>query len=380
MIKNRKIRFAIVGCGRISKNHFLALDAHQEQAEFVAVCDNDPVKLKAAQEKTGKPGYPSLEELLKKSNPDVVTLATPSGYHANQAIQVARAGKHVLTEKPMATSWEDGLTMLNECEKAGVHLFVVLQNRLNETLELLKRAIDSNRFGKIYMVNVNVFWARPQSYYDQSSWRGTHELDGGAFMNQAIHYVDLLTWLMGPIESVQAYRSTLARKIEAEDTGVMSIRWKSGALGSVNVTMLTHKKNFEGSITVLGEKGTVRVGGIAVNEIEQWEFETPHEDDIKVTSARYQTSSVYGFGHPKFYENVIKVMKGISHPKIDGREGLKSLETIIAYQIAADTGIAMKLPLEEGLNSLEKLLTNQRSANTDKDLKIPKEIDPLNRT
>ena len=195
--------------------------------------------------------------------------------------------------------------MVEACDQAGVRLFVVKQNRLNATIQLVKRAMDKGRFGKIYMVNVNVFWNRPQSYYDSARWRGTWEFDGGAFMNQASHYVDLLDWLVGPVECVHAFTATLARHIEVEDTGVANIRWRSGALGSINVTMLTYPKNLEGSITIIGERGTVRVGGVAVNEIEHWEFDAPDPDDALAKDASYQTTSVYGFGHPLYYDNVV---------------------------------------------------------------------------
>ena len=185
---------------------------------------------------------------------------------------------HVVTEKPMATRWADGLDMVKACDRAGVRLFVVKQNRRNATLQLLKRAVEQKRFGRIFMVTINVFWSRPQSYYDSSKWRGTWEFDGGALMNQASHYVDLVDWLVGPVESVQAYIATLARNIQVEDTATVGVRWRSGALGSVNVTMLAYPKNFEGSVTILGEHGTVRIGGVAVNEIQTWDFATPLPD------------------------------------------------------------------------------------------------------
>jgi UDP-N-acetyl-2-amino-2-deoxyglucuronate dehydrogenase len=258
-IKDRKIRFALVGCGRIADRHFDALKAHHERAELVGVCDVDPAAMKQAVERTRATGYKSLEELLAKSNADAVVLSTPSGLHSTHAIDVADSGRHVITEKPMATRWEDARRMVQACDRAGVQLFVVKQNRRNATLQLLKRAIEKKRFGRIYMVNMNVFWTRPQEYYDSAPWRGTWEYDGGAFMNQASHYIDLLDWLIGPLESVFAHTATLERNIEVEDTGVMSIKWRSGALGSVNVTMLTYPKNLEGSIIILGEKGTVRV-------------------------------------------------------------------------------------------------------------------------
>jgi len=196
------------------------------------------------------------------------------------------------------------------------------------------------------MVNVNVFWTRPQAYYDSAAWRGTWEFDGGAFMNQASHYVDLLDWMIGPIESVQAYTATLARDIEVEDTGVANIRWRSGTLGSVAVTMLTYPKNLEGSITVIGETGTVRVGGVAVNEIQQWQFADRHPDDERIRQASYETTSVYGFGHPLYYDNVIKVLRGEAAPDTDGREGLKSLEVLIAIYLSARDGRRVPLPLD----------------------------------
>lgn len=345
-IKNRKIRFALVGCGRIAKNHFSAIKQHANDAELVGVCDVSSENLEEASKQTGAKAYTSLSNLLADTSADIVVLSTPSGLHPEQAIQVAAQGRHVMTEKPMATRWHDGLRMVRACDEANVRLFVVKQNRRNLTLQLLKRALDKGRFGRIYMVNLNVFWARPQEYYDSAAWRGTWEFDGGAFMNQASHYVDLLDWLIGPIESVQAYTSTLARNIEVEDTGVMSIKWRSGALGSMNVTMLTHPKNLEGSITIIGEKGTVRVGGLAVNEIQHWEFAEPDEDDASIKQANYETTSVYGFGHPLYYENVIKVLRGEAAPETDGREGLKSLEILIAAYLSARDGRRVGLPLD----------------------------------
>ena len=345
-ITDRKIRFALVGCGRIAKNHFSSLKQHADRAELVGVCDIAPAALDAAAQETRAAKYSNLTRMLEGTNADIVVLTTPSGLHAQQAVDIAATGRHVMTEKPMATRWHDGQRMVKACDDAGVRLFVVKQNRRNATLQLLKRAVEQNRFGRIYMVNINVFWTRPQDYYDSAAWRGTWEFDGGAFMNQASHYVDLLDWLIGPIESVQGYTATLARNIEVEDSGVINVRWRSGALGSMNVTMLTYPKNLEGSITIIGEKGTVRVGGVAVNEIQHWEFAEPHEDDELVKQASYDTTSVYGFGHPLYYDNVIKVLRGEAVPETDGREGLKSLETLIAVYLSARDGKRVALPLD----------------------------------
>ncbi|WP_397535123.1 Gfo/Idh/MocA family protein [Roseateles sp.] len=342
---DRKIRFALVGCGRISKNHIDALQQHADRAELVAVCDTQPAALAAAVQATGAAGFSSLEALLAGSDADVVVLATPSGLHSQQAVAVARAGRHVLSEKPMATKLDEGMAMVRACRDAGVKLFVVKQNRLNATVQQVKRAIDEGRFGRIYMSTVNVFWTRPQSYYDAAPWRGRWDLDGGAFMNQASHYVDLLDWLVGPVDSVHAYTATLARDIEAEDTGVMSVRLRHGGLASVNVTMLTFPQNLEGSITILGEKGTVKIGGTAVNKIEHWAFAEPRPEDAGVLSASYETGSVYGFGHPLYYDNVIKTLRGEAHAEVDGYEGLRSLEILIAAYRSARDGQRVGLPL-----------------------------------
>ena len=350
-ITDRKIRFALAGCGRIAANHMDSVARHADRAELVAVCDSDPAALAAAVARTGAKGFARYGDLLAESGAaglgvDCLVLATPSGLHARQVTEAAAAGLHVMTEKPMATRWADGLAMVKACDAARTRLFVVKQNRRNRTLQLLRQAIHAGRFGRIYMVTVNVFWSRPQSYYDSADWRGTWEFDGGAFMNQASHYIDLLDWMVGPIESVMAYTGTLARDIEVEDTGVAALKWRNGAMGSVNVTMLAYPKNFEGSITILGEHGTVRIGGVAVNEIEHWEFATPHEMDAGLKDASYQTTSVYGFGHPLYYDNVIRTLRGECEPETDGREGLKSLELLIAMYRSARDGKRINLPLE----------------------------------
>ncbi|MDE2094197.1 MAG: Gfo/Idh/MocA family oxidoreductase [Burkholderiales bacterium] len=340
-----RLRFAVVGCGRIAASHFAALAQHAARAELVAVCDNHAPSLAAAVAATGAAGYASLDALLAGSDAEIVVLATPSGLHSRQAIKVAQAGRHVVSEKPMATKWDEGVAMVRACRDAGVKLFVVKQNRLNATLQLVKRAVEAGRFGRLAMVNVNVFWTRPQAYYDAAPWRGRWDMDGGAFMNQASHYVDMVDWLVGPVDNVHAYTATLARDIEAEDTGVMSLRLRSGALASVNVTMLTHKRNFEGSITLLGERGTVRVGGVAVNKIEHWEFDAPHADDAQVEAASYGVESVYGPGHPLYYDNVINTLRGQANAAVDGYEGLRSLEVLIAAYRSARDGVRVGLPL-----------------------------------
>lgn len=345
-IKDRKIKIAVVGCGRIASKHFDAIEQHTEDLELVGVCDIDREVLDKTITLTGAPGYDDVRAMLKNANPDLVSICTPSGLHPAQTMRCAKSGCHVMTEKPMATHWSDGLRMVRACDSSGVRLFVVKQNRHNPTLALLKRTIQKGRFGRIYMVQVNVFWARPQSYYDSAKWRGTWEFDGGALMNQASHYIDLLDWLIGPVNNVQAMTGTLARNIQVEDTAVMNVRWRSGALGSIAVTMLTYPRNLEGSITIIGEKGTVKLGGVAVNEFSHWEFEEPDQDDELVRTANYETTSVYGFGHPVYYENVIKTLRGEAEPETDGREGLRSLELLIAAYLSARDGKQVSLPLD----------------------------------
>ncbi|HLL11774.1 MAG TPA: Gfo/Idh/MocA family oxidoreductase [Rubrivivax sp.] len=346
-IAGRPVRFALVGCGRISANHMAALEQHHSRAQLVAVCDNQPQALAAAVARSKAPGFTSLDALLAEGacDADVVVLATPSGLHPRQAMRAAAAGRHVLTEKPMATKWDEGMQMVRACRDAGVKLFVVKQNRLNPTMQLLKKTIDAGRFGRIFMVTVNVFWTRPQSYYDDAPWRGRWDLDGGAFLNQASHYVDMVDWLVGPVDNVHAYTATLARDIEAEDTGVMSLRLRKGGLASINVTMLAHGANFEGSITVIGERGTVRIGGVAVNQIQHWQFDQAHADDEAVSSSSYATPSVYGFGHPLYYDNVISTLRGEQEAEVDGYSGLRSLEVVLAAYRSARDGVRVGLPL-----------------------------------
>ena len=345
-INGRKLKVGLVGCGRISKNHFRAILKYEDELTLKAICDTNLDALKDAEVEYKTKSYTDLKEMLSAEDLDLIVLCTPSGLHPEQAVLASEYKVHVVSEKPMATRYEDGLKMVKACDEAGVRLFVVKQNRSNATLQLLKQAIDEKRFGNIKMVHLNVFWTRPQEYYDHGQgWRGTWEYDGGAFMNQASHYVDLLDWLIGPVECVQAMMST-TRKIEAEDTGVVNIKWRNGTLGSMAVTMLTYPKNLEGSITILGETGSVKVGGVAVNEIQTWEFSDNRDYDKKVSTVSYKTSSVYGFGHLLYYKNVIDVIRGDAEPETDGREGLKSLEFLSAAYLAARDGKSVGLPLQ----------------------------------
>jgi UDP-N-acetyl-2-amino-2-deoxyglucuronate dehydrogenase len=337
-------RIALVGCGRISRNHFEALQRIQG-LELSALCDIDAERAQAAGTTYGVPWFRSYEEMLSRAECDAVTIATPSSLHPTQGILAARAGKHVITEKPMAISLTAADDLVQACDAAGVHLFVVKQNRLNPSIQLLKRAVDRERFGRIYMANCTVRWSRPQEYYDQAPWRGTWEFDGGAFMNQASHYVDLIQWLVGPVESVMAKTATLARRIETEDSGIAILKFRSGALGTIEVTMLTYPRNLEGSITILGERGTVKIGGTAVNRVEHWTFADYDDDDKLVEAASTNPPNVYGYGHEQYYRNVLAVLRGQAKPDTDGRAGRKSLELILGIYESAKTGREVPLPL-----------------------------------
>ena len=319
------LNIGLIGCGRISKNHFEAIAA-QPDAQCIACCDIIEDRAKEAATKYNIPIWTTnYEQMLQDSEIDLISICTPSGLHPQHGIQAAKAGKHVLTEKPMACRLAEADELIKACDEAGVKLFVVLQNRLNPSIQLVRRAFEEGRFGKIYMITSNVFWTRPQEYYDMAPWRGTWELDGGAFMNQASHYVDMVQWFGGPIKEVKSITATLARNIEAEDTGSAIIRFQNGAIGSINVTMLTYPKNLEGSITILGEKGTVRIGATSMNKIEHWKFADKQPYDNEIEKYNTNPTSIYGFGHSGYYRNVIDCLQANACSSSDGSEGRKSL-------------------------------------------------------
>ena len=342
----RRHRLALVGCGRISERHLEAIAA-LPALQLVAVCDEIMARAEAAGAKAKVPAFDSYLAMLDRIEADVVVLCTPSGLHPRHGIMAAERGLHVICEKPMATRLEEADALVAACDSAGVFLFVVKQNRLNPAVKLLKQAIDDGRFGRIYLANTTVRWQRPQSYYDMAPWRGTWEFDGGAFMNQASHYVDMIQWLIGPVASVSAKTATLARRIESEDTGVAILSFRNGALGTIEVTMLAFPKNLEGSITVLGENGSVKIGGTALNRIERWEFAktAPADAEAETLKSAADPLSVYGSGHTPYYENVLKVLNGEARPGTDGREGRKSLELILGIYESARTGKDVSLPL-----------------------------------
>jgi len=335
------MKFAIVGCGRISRKHTEAISS-LKNAQLVACADIEKDKADSVGKENQCPAYADYENMLTKHPEiEVVSLLTPSGIHAQQAIDIAlNYRKHIVVEKPMALRLSDADEMIRACDASGVRLFVVKQNRYNLPVTRLREALESNRFGKITMGTVRVRWRRDQAYYDQAPWRGTWALDGGVFSNQASHHIDLLEWMLGEPVSVMAKTGTFLADIEVEDTGVAIISFRSGALGIVEATTATRPKDLEGSISILGERGTVEIGGFAVNQMKTWEFEngTDEEKEEVFANAAENPPNVYGFGHTRYLEDVIHAIESGGRALVDGLEGRKSLELINAIYESAETG------------------------------------------
>jgi len=334
------LNFALVGCGRIAKRHSELLgNAQIPGARLAAVCDIVPDKASRIGAQFSVPHFPDMHQMMTSGTPiDVVVVLTESGRHAEHVIALAPYGKHIIVEKPMALRLQDADAMIRACDEAGVKLFVVKQNRFNVPVVKLREALAAGRFGKLVMGTVRVRWCRPQSYYDQDEWRGTWAFDGGVLTNQASHHVDLLEWMMGDVESVVAMSSTALAKIEAEDTAVVIVRFASGALGAIEATTAARPTDLEGSISILGERGTVEIGGFAVNKMRTWKFTDPVPGDEEVME-RYSVNppSVYGFGHQAYYEHVVDCIANDRRHLVDGLEGRRSLELINAIYESVET-------------------------------------------
>lgn len=332
------LKFALLGCGRIARKHVDAL-TKVEGATLVAVCDANVERARAIAEPLHIPYFADADEMLKSvPEVDVVNVLTPTGYHARHTIQCASYGKHVVVEKPMALRLEDADDMILACDRAGVRLFVVKQNRYNVPVQRLRRELETGRFGKLVMGTVRVRWCRRQEYYDQDAWRGTWELDGGVLANQASHHVDLLMWMLGDVQSVYAKTATQLVDVETEDTAAVVLQFTSGALGIIEATTATRPVDLEGSLSILGERGTVVIGGFAVNELVTWKFQDKTAaDDTVIEESRTMPDNVYGFGHQAFMENVIRTIRGQGAALVDGLEGRKSIEVINAIYESVHT-------------------------------------------
>lgn len=351
-----KLKFALIGCGRIAYKHAELLNNQLPNATLTAVCDTNPEKAKFTGEKYSVPWYTGYDEMLQKENVDVVDILTESGNHARNTIDVVQKyQKHIVVEKPMALTLEDADDMIRVCDEYGVKLFVIKQNRYNVPVIKLRESLESGRFGKLVLGTVRVRWSRDQAYYDRDAWRGTWAMDGGVFANQASHHVDLLEWMMGDPVSVFAKSATQLVNIETEDTGIAVIKFSNGALGIVEATTAVRPKDLEGSLSIMGEKGSVEIGGFAVNEMKIWNFtEELPEDKHVLEKYRENPPNVYGFGHIRYFENVIDSIINNKRALVDGLEGRKSLELINAIYESIETGKEIHLRFESKRGRLGK--------------------------
>jgi len=334
-----KLRFAILGCGRISYKHVEALINNKEDAELVAVCDI--IEEKAVERKeqydiamgnSNIKVYMDYQEMLQNEDIDVVTISTESGYHGKHAIDCINNDTHVLIEKPMALSIEDADNIITVAKEKNKKICVSHQNRFNPPIQKLRRAIEEGRFGKIINGTARILWTRDDNYYKQAAWRGTKELDGGTLMNQCIHNIDLLQWMMGSeVERVHSERGTFLRNIEMEDFGAILIRFKNGSVGIVEGSACVYPRNLEETLSIFGEKGTVVIGGLAVNEIKTWQFADKRDyDDVELKDS---IDSVYGNGHTPLYKDLINSINEGREPLVNGEEGKKAVEIILkAYE------------------------------------------------
>ena len=339
-MKENPLKFALIGCGRIAKRHSELLgDKQIEGACLVAVCDTNLDKSKGIASRFKVPYYLDMHQMMQKEDIDVIVILTESGNHADHVIQLSKYGKHIVVEKPMALRLSDADSMIKSCDSAGIKLFVVKQNRFNVPVIKLKEAVDKGRFGKLVLGTIRVRWCRDQEYYDQDSWRGTWAMDGGVLTNQASHHIDLLEWMVGEIESVFARSITALSDIEAEDTAVVAVKFRNGALGIIEATTAVRPKDLEGSISLLGANGTVEIGGFAVNEMKTWNFtETIPEDEDIISKYSVNPPNVYGFGHKAYYEHVVDCIHNNKKHLVDGLEGRKSIELINAIYESIETG------------------------------------------
>ncbi len=344
----KQVGFALMGCGRISGKHVDALTSGLiPGARIVAVCDPRTERSQNVALKLDVPAFSSLGDMMEKvgSAIDVVSVLTPSGMHADHCCEVARHKKHVVVEKPMALTLSDADRMISACRTQGVQLFVVKQNRFNKPVQALRKAFDGGRFGKIVSGAVRVRWCRPQAYYDQDEWRGTWKWDGGVFANQASHHIDLLEWFLGEPKKVFAVSRQALARVQTEDTAFALIEFANGSLGSVEATTAARPKDLEGSLSLLGEGGSVEIAGFAVNEVRTWNFVDRFPgDEATIRDLSEIPPNVYGYGHQTFLKQVVQSIRGEIAPPVDGEEGRKSLRLISCMYESIEKG----LPVEVG--------------------------------
>ena len=360
------LRFGLLGCGRIAKRHADLLGRGIiKGARLSAVCDVRPERAEAFGRAFGVPSFTDPQIMMQAADLDAVSVLTPSGTHAASVVALAPFGKHIVVEKPMALTLDDAASMIAACQRHRVLMFVVKQNRFNVPVMKMREALTQGRFGNLFLGTVRVRWCRTQEYYDQDAWRGTWAQDGGVLANQASHHIDLLEWMMGDIDSVYAKATKAAARIEAEDTAVAVLKFKSGALGMVEATTATRPRDLEGSISLLGERGTVEIGGFAVNELKVWNFSDPVDEDRDVMS-RFSVNppNVYGFGHQAYYEHVVDCIRNGTRVLVDGVEGRRSVELITAMYESIETNSEIRMPVTPRACRLGRGGVEQAAADT----------------
>lgn len=346
------MKYALIGCGRISPNHIVA--AKNNHLDIVAICDlyeeNIYDKVLKFDLDSDVSHYLDYKEMLLKEKPELVAIATESGKHAEIALDCINAGCHVIIEKPIALSLKDADCIINAGKNNQVKVCTCHQNRFNKSIQKIRSAIDKNRFGKLLYGTAHVRWARDYEYYHRAPWRGTWEQDGGALMNQCIHDIDLLRWMMGD-EIIEVVGMTDRLKhdyIEAEDLGIALIRFSNGSYGIIEGTTDIYPKNLEETLYIFGEKGTVKAGGEAVNIIEEWRF-SDYLDNPEEVKREYQEvpPNVYGFGHSRLYKDMIEAIEEDKEPYVDGGAGRRALELVLGIYLSSMTGKRVKFPLQD---------------------------------
>jgi UDP-N-acetyl-2-amino-2-deoxyglucuronate dehydrogenase len=325
------VKFAVVGCGNIGKRHLAVIDA-EPRAEIVATCDIIEERAKHYAELYEIPVYfTDYEKMLKETDAEIVAIATPHGLHAPMAIAAAKAGKHILVEKPMALTSEDCHRMIDAAKAHEVDLFVVKQNRYNKPIALTQQAIKEGKLGEVYMVQCNVLWNRHAGYYGDSNWLGSRKLEGGALYTQVSHFIDLMVWWFGDVVETKTTMETKKQQVEIEDCGMAQLKFASGVLGNLVWTTTVYNKNYEGSITIVAEKGTIKIGGRYLNQIDFWDVQSyplPNNitfDDQPNRYGKYQGTSS---NHDKVVSNVIAKLLHERYDVVEGDEGIKSIEAI----------------------------------------------------
>lgn len=337
------VRFGLIGCGRVAPRHAQSL-IQLSDTQLVAVADIREDRARRFSAEYGAQAYTDYDNMLARPDIDAVTVCVPSGLHAQVAIDVLHAGKHVLVEKPIALSLADADRMIATAREAGLTLGVVLQNRYNSPVQQVRTLVDQGRLGKLYLGSVCVRWYRPQSYYEDG-WHGTLSMDGGALMNQSIHHLDALQWFMGPVASVYAYTATLAHTMESEDVGVAVVRFRSGALATVEGSTLTWPQNLEGSVALFGERGSVKIGGTALSRITLWKVDGELEREAEIlTSQRVDPPTVYGYSHREVIHDFARALLDGREPSTPGPEARKSLALVLAIYESARMGREVQLP------------------------------------